>query len=472
MSKLKWGDCLENVVMTDIAEGGKALGKTAGMVVFVKGAIPGDEADVRITKVKRRYAEAEVLSFIKQSDFRTEPMCKHFGVCGGCKWQHMAYTEQLRFKQKQVEDNLVRIGKVKINEILNIIPSEELYNYRNKLEYTFSHKRWLTSEEMKSEDNNMLNMNALGFHIPGMFSKVLPIDTCYLQKEPSNAIRLAVRDFTLKHEYPYFDLKEQVGLMRNLIIRNSNTGGLMVIVVFHYRDDEKIIALLDHLLEQFPEITSLMYVINEKRNDTIGDLDVVLYKGDDFLTEQMENLSFRIGPKSFFQTNSLQALTLYRIVREFAALKGTEVVYDLYTGTGTIAMFLAQNAAKVVGVEYVEQAVENARANSILNHLNNTVFEAGIMEKILNDTFIEKHGRPDVVITDPPRSGMHPAVVEQLLQMAAPRIVYVSCNPATQARDLALLSAKYEVIKIQPVDMFPHTEHVENVALLQIIEPN
>jgi len=466
MTKFKRGNIFNNVEIVDIASGGKAVGKVDNVVIFINNAVPGDVVDVVINSVKRRYYEGNVLNFIKFSDKRTDPKCTHFGVCGGCKWQNLSYTEQLKFKQKQVVDNLVRIGKITINSIEDIIPSENIYYYRNKLEYTFSNKRWLTKDEFNADPFVPLNINGLGFHIPGLFSKVLNIDECFLQAAPSDAIRLAVKKFAIVNDYTFFDLKEQTGFLRNLIIRTSTQSELMVIVVFHQEDDEKVNALMQHLAEQFPEITSLMYVINPKRNDTISDLDVILYKGKDHLTEKMNELTFRIGPKSFFQTNSVQALTLYNVVKDFAGLTGKEIVYDLYTGTGTIAIFLSAAAKKVVGVEYIEQAIENAKENSLFNGQKNTVFVAGIMEKILDNAFIQTHGQPDVVITDPPRSGMHPKVVEQLLQIAPSKIVYVSCNPSTQARDLALLSGAYNVLKIQPVDMFPHTEHVENVALL------
>lgn len=466
MSELVRGTLLNNIEIVDTAEGGKSIGKYNNAVIFINKGVPGDVADVIITRSKRRYFEADIVKWHTYSPHRTDPICKHFGTCGGCKWQHMTYEKQLFFKQKKVSDALTRIAKVPAESIKSIIPASDTFYYRNKLEFTFTDKRWLEKDEMADNALTPKMLTGLGFHIPEMFSKVLNIDTCYLQAEPSDKIRLAVRQFTLQNNYSYFNLKEQHGFMRNLIIRTSTLGEIMVIVVFYENDSEKIEALLKHLSKGFPEITSLMYVVNPKRNDTINDLEVALYNGKDHLTEKLGDMVFKIGPKSFFQTNSRQAYVLYSKVKEMAALNGHETVYDLYTGTGTLAVFLSPFAHKVVGIEYIEQAVENARENSTLNSRENIVFVAGIMEKILDDNFTELHEKPQVVITDPPRSGMHPKVIEQLLKIAPERIVYVSCNPATQARDIALLTPDYKVTEIQPVDMFPHTEHVENVALL------
>ncbi|MCC8154925.1 MAG: 23S rRNA (uracil(1939)-C(5))-methyltransferase RlmD, partial [Tannerellaceae bacterium] len=398
---------------------------------------------------------------------RSIPVCEHFGICGGCKWQHLPYEEQLKNKHKQVIDNLTRIGKIEMEEILPILGSEKTVFYRNKLEYTFSNKRWLTEEQVKSGES-FDNMDGLGFHIPGMFDKVLDIHKCWLQDDINNRIRLAIKDYCLTHEgYPFFDLRNQEGFMRTLIIRTSSTGELMVIVVFYQEDPEKREALLGYIADNFPEITSLLYVINGKRNDTITDQDVLVYKGKDHMMEEMEGIQFKVGPKSFYQTNSEQAYNLYKITRDFAGLSGNELVYDLYTGTGTIANFISRHARQVVGIEYVPEAIEDAKVNSSINGIENTLFYAGDMKDILNTAFIEEHGRPDVIITDPPRAGMHDDVIKAILFAAPQRIVYVSCNPATQARDLSLLDEQYKVKKVQPVDMFPHTHHVENVVLLE-----
>ena len=456
-----------SVEITDVAAEGKAIAKVNELVVFVPWAAPGDIVDIQLTRKKNNYAEGRIIAFHKYSPHRTTPFCEHFGVCGGCKWQHLPYAEQLGFKQKQVVDNLVRIGKVPVSETLPIVGSEKTTFYRNKLEFTFSNKRWLTEEEITS-DNEYNQLNGVGFHIPKMFDKVLDIHKCWLQNDISNKIRLNIKHYCLTHEgYPFFDLRNQVGFVRTLIIRTSSTGELMVIVVFFHDDIEKRENLLNHLKNEFPEITSLMYVINQKCNDTITDQEVLLYHGKDHLIEVMEDLQFKVGPKSFYQTNSEQAYQLYRITRDFAALKGDETVYDLYTGTGTIANFIAKHVQKVIGIEYVPEAIEDAKINAQLNQLNNTSFFAGDMKDILTEPFITQHGQPDVIITDPPRAGMHDDVIDTILNAAPERIVYVSCNPATQARDLNRLSTEYKIEKIQPVDMFPHTHHVENVALLQ-----
>ena len=396
---------------------------------------------------------------------REEPVCEHYGTCGGCKWQHLPYSEQLRFKQQQVADQLGRIGKIELPAVSPILGSAKTLFYRNKLEFTFSNKRWLTAEEITSGDE-IADSPALGFHIPNLFDKVLDIRKCWLQDDPSNPIRLAVREFCLENGYSFYNIREHKGLMRNLIVRTSTTGEVMAIVVFGENDPQRIDALLQHTAEKFPQITSLMYVVNTKLNDTIGDLDILLYKGNDHIFEQMEGLRFKIGPKSFYQTNSLQAYELYKIARDFAALTGAETVYDLYTGTGTIANFVARQCRKVVGVEYVPEAIEDAKVNARLNGIGNAVFYAGDMKDVLNERFIAENGRPDVVILDPPRAGIHEDVARTILTAAPARIVYVSCNPATQARDVALLDGAYRVTKIQPVDMFPHTHHVENVVQL------
>lgn len=418
---------------------------------------------------KNHYAEAVAVKFHEKSPLRTEPFCSHFGVCGGCKWQCLSYEEQLKYKQKQVFDNLTRIGKVELPEFRPILGSEKTRFYRNKLEFTFSNKRWLTEEEVK-QDVKYDQMNAVGFHIPGAFDKVLAIDKCWLQDDISNQIRNAVRDYAYAHNFPFFDLRTQEGLLRNIMIRTSSTGELMVVLQCKVTDDEgrrKMEEILQFMADSFPQITSLMYVINNKCNDTIGDLDVEVFKGNDHIFEEMEGLRFKVGPKSFYQTNSEQAYNLYKVAREFAELTGNELVYDLYTGTGTIANFVARQARKVVGIEYVPEAIEDAKVNSDLNGIDNTLFYAGDMKDILTNDFIAEHGRPDVIITDPPRAGMHNDVIDVILAAEPKRIVYVSCNPATQARDLQLLDGKYKVTAVQPVDMFPHTHHVENVVQLE-----
>jgi 23S rRNA (uracil1939-C5)-methyltransferase len=458
---------IENLEIVDIAAEGKAIGRYNDMVVFVPQVIPGDVVNVQVNKMRKSYMEAFVTQLVKPSPLRTKPICDHFGVCGGCKWQHLPYELQLKYKHKQVVDQLTRIGHVAIPEISQIIGSAKITEYRNKLEYTFSSKRWITIEEVR-EGAEINQPNALGFHIPGMFDKVLDIEKCHLQSEPSNSIRLAIREFTINNGYEYFDIRNQVGLMRNVVIRTSTTGEVMVIVVFYYDDEPKRTALLSHLKEQFPQITSLLYIINTKGNDSITDQEVVLFAGKDHIIEEMEGLKFKVGPKSFYQTNSEQAYELYKITRSFAELTGNEVVYDLYTGTGTIANFVASKAKKVVGVEYVPEAIEDAKVNSSINGITNTSFYAGDMKDVLNDKFIKENGQPDVIILDPPRAGIHEDVASTILRALPKRIVYVSCNPATQARDLALLNSSYDVKKVQPVDMFPHTHHVENVAMLEL----
>lgn len=466
--KRKDNPIVENVEIIDIAAEGKAIAKIENMVIFVPFVVPGDVVDLQLNRRKKNYAEGKVLRFHKYSDKRTEAFCEHFGVCGGCKWQILPYDEQIRFKQKQVSDNLTRIAKVDLPEIMLILGSEKTTFYRNKLEFTFSNKKWLTQEQLNEGVSfDEMNMDALGFHIPGCFDKVLDIHKCWLQDDISNQIRNFIRDYCHKKNYSFFDLRNRGGLMRNIIVRTSTTGELMLIVVFYENCREKREDLLTAIADQFPQITSLLYIINEKANDTITDQIVLNWKGNDYIFEEMEGLQFKIGPKSFYQTNSEQAYNLYKITRDFAGLTGNELVYDLYTGTGTIANFVAKQAKKVVGIEYVEDAIEDAKVNSSINEIKNTLFFAGDMKDILTQDFINEHGRPDVIITDPPRAGMHEDVVNVILFAEPKRIVYVSCNPATQARDLALLDAKYKVIKVQPVDMFPHTHHVENVVMLE-----
>lgn len=463
---------LEQITVSDIAAEGKCLARHGEIVIFIDGAVaPGDVVDLRITKQKKNFWEAQAIRFHSLSPQRVVPFCQHFGTCGGCKWQHIPYEIQLRQKQQQVMDSLQRIAKIPLPEIQPILPAPRTTFYRNKLEYTFSANRWLTAEDMQG-GAEITDRTALGFHIPKRFDKILDIETCHLQPDPSNRIRLAMRQFARENGWPFFDLVKQEGFLRNLVIRTASTGEVMVIVSFFYEDREKIkrgLAFLrDTILKDaIPEITSLNYVVNPKGNETFHDLDVVLYHGRPYITERMDGLQFRIGPKSFYQTNSEQAHELYKIVRQHADLQGDELVYDLYTGTGTIANFVARQARKVIGLEYVPMAIEDAKVNSQINNITNTEFFAGDIKNLLNASFIETHGQPDVVITDPPRAGMDVPVVEMLLQASPRRIVYVSCNPATQARDLALLDAQYAVAAVQPVDMFPHTYHVENVVLLQ-----
>jgi 23S rRNA (uracil1939-C5)-methyltransferase len=454
-----------NVTISDIGAEGKSLAKINDLIVFTTQAIPGDIVDLQVVKKKRRYQEARVVKIHEYSTLRAEPFCEHFGVCGGCKWQNLDYNEQLRYKQKQVEDQLQRIGKITIPEFFPILGSNHTTFYRNKLEFTFSNKRWLTESELYSE-SQIENKNALGFHIPGLFDKVLQINHCWLQPEPSNDIRNFIYNYAIDNGLSFFDIKKQEGFLRTLIIRTSSIGEVMVIVTFYYDNPEKRNMLLNSVKKEFPEITSLMYVVNQKGNDTITDQEVVLFSGLDHIREEMEGLMFKIGPKSFYQTNSGQAYELYKIAREFAALTGNETVYDLYTGTGTIANFIARNCKKVIGIEYVPEAIDDARINSEINQIGNSLFFAGDIKNMLNSEFIGEHGKPDVIITDPPRSGMHEDVIKAIIEAAPGRIVYVSCNPATQARDLNLMSEDYKVGKVQPVDMFPHTHHVENVVLL------
>jgi 23S rRNA (uracil1939-C5)-methyltransferase len=456
---------LEKVTIADIGAEGNALARVDNLVVFVPMLIPGDVVDIKVIKKRKKYLEGMVVRFHEYSPDRIKPRCIHFGVCGGCKWQHLPYNLQLQYKEKQVRDNLTRIGKVDLPEIRPIIGSSDIFMYRNKLEYTFSDKRWLTKEEVVS-DNKYEKENALGFHIPGLFDKVLDIQECHLQPEPSNSIKNAVRQYAQKNDLQFFDLREQKGLLRNIVIRNSLDGNVMVIVVFFHDETEKRNGLLDFIASEFPQITSLMYVINSKRNDSLNDQEPILYKGVDHLVEDMDGLKFRIGPKSFYQTNTGQALNLYRTAKNFAGLSGKEVVYDLYCGTGTITNYVAACAEKVIGIEYVDEAVHDAKINSEINGIHNTYFIAGDMKDILTESFFSSNGKPDVIITDPPRAGMHEDVIKAILKADPGKIVYISCNPSTQSRDIQLLSENYYVAEVQPVDMFPHTHHVENVVLL------
>jgi len=457
---------LEKVKITDIGTEGNAVAKVDGQVVFVPMLIPGDVVDIRVRKKRRKYMEGTAVRFHEYSSDRIEPRCTHFGVCGGCKWQHLRYEKQLEFKEKQVIDNLTRIGKLELSGVRPILGSSEIYGYRNKLEFTFSDKRWLTREEMLA-DNDRIVEDALGFHIPGYFDKVLDIRECHFQPDPSNAIRDSVRRYAHRKSLAFFNIRQQSGFLRNLIIRTTRSGNVMVIVVFFMDERERINGLMEHLRTEFPRITSLYYIINTKKNDSLSDQVPVLYSGDDHLLEEIDSLKFRIGPLSFYQTNTLQAGKLYAIAKEFAGLTGRETVYDLYTGAGTIACYVAGEAGKVIGMEYVDAAVEDAVINSGINNIGNTEFYAGDIRLLLNEKFIQEKGRPDVIITDPPRAGMHSDVVEQILSAGPSRIVYISCNPSTQARDAGLMSEKYRVAAVQPVDMFPHTHHVENVILLE-----
>ena len=460
---------MEKVTITDVAAEGKALAKVNDMVVFVPYVVPGDVVDLQVKRKKNKYAEAVAVNFHEYSSQRAVPFCQHYGVCGGCKWQCLSYEDQIKYKQKQVTDNLTRIGKVELPEISPILGSEKTQFYRNKLEFTFSDKRWLTEEEVKAEVKYD-QMNAVGFHIPGAFDKVLAIEKCWLQDDISNQIRNTIRDYAYEHGLAFYNIRNHEGVLRNLMIRTSSTGEMMVLLQVRVScdkdlDDTK--KLLAHVAEKFPQITSLLYVVNNKCNDTINDLDVEVFKGNDHIFEEMEGLRFKVGPKSFYQTNSEQAYNLYKVTRDFAGLTGDELVYDLYTGTGTIANFVSRKAKKVVGIEYVPEAIEDAKVNSEINGITNTLFYAGDMKDMLTQDFINEHGRPDVIITDPPRAGMHNDVIDVILFAEPKRIVYVSCNPATQARDLQLLDVKYKVMAVQPVDMFPHTHHVENVVLLE-----
>ena len=469
MARKKSNPFYERVRIQDIGAEGKALARVNDVVIFTKLAIPGDVVDLQVTKKRKKYQEAFVTKVHEYSSDRIDAFCDHFGICGGCKWQNLPYDKQLFYKQKQVEDQLKRIGKLDLPEVRSILASHHTTFYRNKLEYTFSNKRWLTQDEINTQ-LEITDSNAIGFHVPGLFDKVINIKKCWLQPEPSNQIRNFIYNYALENNLDFFDIREQQGFLRTLIIRTSSTGETMVIVSFYHEDAEEREKLLDALQNRFPEISSLMYVINSKGNDTITDLEIKTYKGRGHIFEEMEDLKFKVGPKSFYQTNSEQAFRLYKVVREFADLNGSEIVYDLYTGTGTIANFVAGAAQKVVGIEYVPEAIEDAKENASINQLANTFFFSGDMKVVLNDDFIQQNGKPDVIITDPPRAGMHADVVQTILRLMPDKIVYVSCNPATQARDLALMNEKYFVQQVQPVDMFPHTHHVENVVLLRVRE--
>lgn len=458
---------LENFEITSVAAEGKSLGRWNDLVVFVPYGAPGDVVDLKITRKKHSFAEGQILRMVKPSSMRTTPFCQHFGVCGGCKWQHLPYEAQLTFKQQQVVDAMQRIAKVEMPDVNDIIGSQQTLHYRNKLEFTFSNKCWLTTEQMQS--NQVFDdRNAVGFHIPGAFDKVLDIKHCWLQDGISNELRLFIRRYALERGYSFFDIRNNQGLLRTMMIRTASTGEVMLVVVFGQDDPVAISDVLDAVRQQFPNLTSLMYVINLKLNDSITDQEVHLHSGRDYIEEEMEGLRFRVGPKSFYQTNSRQAYRLYQVARDMVALTGKELVYDLYTGTGTIANFVARKASQVIGIEYVLEAIEDAKLNSRVNGIDNTLFYAGDMKDVLTDKFVSEHGKPDVMIVDPPRAGMHPDVVQVILNAEPGRIVYVSCNPATQARDISLLDVKYSVKEIQPVDMFPHTHHVENVVLLQL----
>ncbi len=467
MGRKKRNKLFEAVEVIDAGAKGKSIGKSPdGKVIFINNAVPGDVADIQTIKKRKSFYQGTAVKFHKYSEKRVEPVCRHFGVCGGCKWQFMDYKYQLEYKQQEIENNLKRIGKVELPETTPILGSKEIYFYRNKMEFSFSDSRWLTQKEIES-GKDFEDKNALGFHIPGMWDKILDIKECHLQEDPSNAIRNFVKEFSTKNDLPFFNTREQSGLLRTLMIRTSSTGEIMVLIQFFQEDKEKRELLLDALASEFPEITSLQYVINSKGNDTIYDQEVICYKGQDHIYEEMEGLKFKINAKSFYQTNSAQAYELYKVTRDFADLQGDEVVYDLYTGTGTIAQFVSAKAKKVIGVEAVPEAIEDAKENAERNNIENTEFYAGDMRKVFTEDFIQQHGKPDVIITDPPRDGMHKDVVAQIIGILPRRIVYVSCNSATQARDLAMLDEHYKVTRVQPVDMFPQTFHVENVVCLE-----
>lgn len=467
MGRKKLDLILENVKIEAVAAEGKSLAHVDGTVVFVEFAVPGDIVNVKVTKKKKNYMEGFILEIVKPSEDRLQPFCEHFGICGGCRWQPLPYDMQLKAKQQQVWDQLVRIGHLEIPDISPILPSDKTKYYRNKLEFTFSNKRWIYNNEDPDSLTDEERLG-LGFHVGKFFDKVLDIKHCSLQPEPSNEIRLFIREYAVTHDLEFYNIRENTGFLRNLIVRNNQVGDVMLTVCFAYDDQDKIVPMLDAVAAEFPQIKSLHYVINEKLNDSISDLDCILYKGDDAIWETMGKLKFKIGPKSFYQTNSEQAYKLYSVAKEFAALTGNEVVYDLYTGTGTIAQFISDKASKVIGIEYVKEAIEDARINAEANGITNCTFFDGDMKDILTADFIKEHGKPEVMIIDPPRAGMHPDVVKVIMEAAPERIVYVSCNPASQARDLAMMSPMYEITAVQPVDMFPHTMHVENVCALKL----
>lgn len=467
MGRKKLDLILENVKIEAVAAEGKSLAHVDGTVVFVEFAVPGDVVNVKVTKKKKNYMEGFILEIVKPSEDRLQPFCEHFGICGGCRWQPLPYDMQLKAKQQQVWDQLVRIGHLEIPDISPILPSDKTKYYRNKLEFTFSNKRWIYNNEDPDSLTDEERLG-LGFHVGKFFDKVLDIKHCSLQPEPSNEIRLFIREYAVTHNLEFYNIRENTGFLRNIIIRNNQVGDVMLTVCFAYDDQDKIVPMLDAIAAEFPQIKSLHYVINEKLNDSISDLDCILYKGEDAIWETMGKLKFKIGPKSFYQTNSEQAYKLYSVAKEFAALTGNEVVYDLYTGTGTIAQFISDKASKVIGIEYVKEAIEDARINAEANGITNCTFFDGDMKDILTADFIKEHGKPEVMIIDPPRAGMHPDVVKVIMEAAPERIVYVSCNPASQARDLAMMSPMYEITAVQPVDMFPHTMHVENVCALKL----
>ena len=466
MARKKQDIILENVVIEAVAAEGKALAKIDGAVLFVQFAVPGDVVDVKVTKKKKNYMEGFILRMVKPSEHRLEPFCKHFGVCGGCKWQPLPYEMQLQAKQQQVYDQLVRIGHLDVPEISPIVGSDETTYYRNKLEFTFSQRRWIFDDE-NAEALSEQEKYGLGFHVGRFFDKVLDVKHCWLQPEPSNAIRLFIKNYALEKGLTFFNIREHEGFLRNMIVRTTQEGNVMLILCFYHEDVEARTALLDAISAEFPQITSLYYVINGKANDSISDQECILYKGEDAIYEYMEGLKFKIGPKSFYQTNTKQAYKLYSVTREFAQLTGSEVVYDLYTGTGTIAQFVSRQASKVIGIEYVPEAIEDAKINAENNGITNCDFYAGDMKDILTDAFVQEHGRPDVIILDPPRAGIHPDVAKVILNAAPDRMVYVSCNPASQARDLEILCKDYVITAVKPVDMFPHTHHVANVVALK-----
>lgn len=467
MGRKKLDLILENVKIEAVAAEGKSLAHVDGTVVFVEFAVPGDVVNVKVTKKKKNYMEGFILEIVKPSEDRLQPFCEHFGICGGCRWQPLPYDMQLKAKQQQVWDQLVRIGHLEIPDISPILPSDKTKYYRNKLEFTFSNKRWIYNNEDPDSLTDEERLG-LGFHVGKFFDKVLDIKHCSLQPEPSNEIRLFIREYAVTHNLEFYNIRENTGFLRNIIVRNNQVGDVMLTVCFAYDDQDKIVPMLDAIAAEFPQIKSLHYVINEKLNDSISDLDCILYKGEDAIWETMGKLKFKIGPKSFYQTNSEQAYKLYSVAKEFAALTGNEVVYDLYTGTGTIAQFISDKASKVIGIEYVKEAIEDARINAEANGITNCTFFDGDMKDILTADFIKEHGKPEVMIIDPPRAGMHPDVVKVIMEAAPERIVYVSCNPASQARDLAMMSPMYEITAVQPVDMFPHTMHVENVCALKL----
>ena len=467
MGRKKLDLILENVKIEAVAAEGKSLAHVDGTVVFVEFAVPGDIVNVKVTKKKKNYMEGFILEIVKPSEDRLQPFCEHFGICGGCRWQPLPYDMQLKAKQQQVWDQLVRIGHLGIPDISPILPSDKTKYYRNKLEFTFSNKRWIYNNEDPDSLTDEERLG-LGFHVGKFFDKVLDIKHCSLQPEPSNEIRLFIREYAVTHNLEFYNIRENTGFLRNIIVRNNQVGDVMLTVCFAYDDQDKIVPMLDAIAAEFPQIKSLHYVINEKLNDSISDLDCILYKGEDAIWETMGKLKFKIGPKSFYQTNSEQAYKLYSVAKEFAALTGNEVVYDLYTGTGTIAQFISDKASKVIGIEYVKEAIEDARINAEANGITNCTFFDGDMKDILTADFIKEHGKPEVMIIDPPRAGMHPDVVKVIMEAAPERIVYVSCNPASQARDLAMMSPMYEITAVQPVDMFPHTMNVENVGALKL----